>query len=290
MTKNTSIRKFGERALAWIERIVDRHHTELVKEDVPRGFRSHVLVLRLTGLWPVKNDSLWYKWLTVAFILLLGIFPSLLLFVTLRYANSVEEAMDRSFIGVTCLMDAVKACTIYWQRERIRGLFRIHIRLSRNSARHAANSDRYAQMNFNIHTAMSIIYYSTYSMIVAQNVVAKPEDRIFLSSLPLPYEFAKNPVIYWTVLMYQIVSVGGLVVWVAMADSFYIALMNMNCGHLAELKKCLLDLCTRPTGKFNRDLRFYIDLIDCCKIYENCLRYVSMRSLTQCSELILFGL
>lgn len=54
--------------------------------------------------------------------------------------------------------------------------------------------------------------------------------------------------------------------WVAIEDSLYIALMNIACGHLTQLKERLMRL------NINDDTHFYAELIDCCECYGQCLR------------------
>lgn len=258
------------RALVLLESVVYRQFAVRVKESVPHGFKSHILLLRLTGWWPLKTDSRWYNSLTIASVFLIGISPSLLQTAILFYANTMEEAMDRLFLGLNCWMTVLKVCTIYRRRDCIRQLFCIQAHLSPHTGR-----NRCAQMNFYLHVAIFTVYFSTYCTFVMQSVVAKPEDRILLSTSPFPFTLAGNEVVCWTVLVYQIISVAGLIAWVALADSFYMAFMNIACGYLEAFEEKLKVLGIRSADKEIVDLHFYKDLMECCQMYEDCLRCVT---------------
>lgn len=75
--------------------------------------------------------------------------------------------------------------------------------------------------------------------------------------------------------MYQVVAcLIFSVLETGMQDSLYVGLMYTGCGHLDELKRRLANLgTTQFDDGENRDFRFYKDLMDCCRRYENCLRF-----------------
>lgn len=88
-----------------------------------------------------------------------------------------------------------------------------------------------------------------------------------------PYDFAQNDAVYMAVLVNQVASAACAVMWAATEDVIPIALMNMACGHLAELKKQLEHLGSDGGGSGeDRNRWFYMDLVDCCQPYEDCLR------------------
>lgn len=82
------------------------------------------------------------------------------------------------------------------------------------------------------------------------------------------------------VLVYQVAITACAVIWVGMEDAITIALLNVNCGHFAELKQRLQQLGDGGGGGGggggsgeDRNRWFYRDLMECCQRYENCLKY-----------------
>lgn len=51
----------GARVTSWVQRL----YTAVVTEDIPHGFRSQVLLMRVTGAWPTTDNSFLYKCLTI---------------------------------------------------------------------------------------------------------------------------------------------------------------------------------------------------------------------------------
>lgn len=61
---------------------------------------------------------------------------------------------------------------------------------------------------------------------------------------------------------------------VATQDSLFVAMVNIVCGHVRQLKVRL-----RHLGEDDGDnSKFYKDLMDCCKRYEECLRWETQLS------------
>lgn len=110
---------------------------------------------------------------------------------------------------------------------------------------------------------------------MVQSLLAAPEEAHWRSTTHLPYEFTQRRTVYWTVFAYEAMTGLGLVIWASMEDPFYVALINMNCGHLIELKERLSRL--GADGIDDNDLLFYKELVECCKRYEGCLRSVGSR-------------
>lgn len=248
-----------------IDRIIN---AALLNEYVPTGWRTHVFVMRVTGVWPTPNDSGSYKWLTMAFFFCVGILNPLLQFFNFFFVMSIQDAMDFSFLTLTCIATSCKVAIIYWQRHHIRELHRIHADLLRR----AEHNDRVAHINYDLHMFTGLVYILCWFGFLVQCAIAEPDARMWLSTSRWPYEFARCRAVYFSVMVFQAASNLFMVIWCGTADSFYMALMNTACGHLADLKKRLLELGTDPEDGGERDSWFYGDLVDCCMRYEDVLR------------------
>lgn len=244
-------------------------YESVVKENIPFGFRSHVFVLRLMGLWPSTNDSPKYKWLTIGITVAVGILLPLLLFANVFYVDTIPDIMDQQCFSLTCLATVFKAAVLYWRRDNIRHFFRIHVKLMHDVSR----TDRIIGKNQIAHVSLTMLNMSAWAASGIQIFLSEPGEAFLPSTANFPYDFAQRRSVYWLVLAYQIL--GGFIIGVcatATLDSFYLAAMNTACGHVAELKERLGDLGTRTARGDDCDLRFYQELVVCCKRYENCSR------------------
>lgn len=263
----------SSRISEWFTRTYDRIYAAVVEENIPRDFQSHVLALRMMGSWPtLDNNSPWYKWLTVTYYSVFGIFISLSQSMNVLYVNSIEEIMHHSFAALSCWVTIFKVAVIYWRHDSIREYFRIHMNLLRDEQRNTAIDEEVIRINIRVHAFLQAIYNGWTIVAVCQSIFAQPADQILVSTMNMPYAFAQRPTVYWTGLMCQAVANMGITVWAAMADSLYIALINTVCGHMEQLKERLRKLGTEVGEGENRDARFYRELVDCCKCYEQCLR------------------
>lgn len=254
----------------WISRSYDKIYASQVKEYIPRGFRSHVFVMRVTGIWPTADDSAWYKRLTIAFFSFSGILFPLSMFINVVWAKSIQEAMDRLFFSLTLSTVTFKSAVIYWRNENIREIFRIHASLL---PKNAQSNKQIVRVNFTVHLVFTAMYFLTWCAFALQSIFTQDENTILPSTSHWPFEFAQRRWVFWTVLVYQLVGCFTNGVCDApMHDAFYLALLNAICGHVAELKERLRALGSEFVDGEDRDGRFYKDLVNCCKRYEAILR------------------
>lgn len=253
----------------WFNRFGDKIYATHVKETFPSAVRSHVFVMCASGIWQTGVESRPFKWLTFALFIVIGIIFPLSLFANVFFVSSIEEAMDHVFLSLSCWATAFKTAVIYWRRDSIRELFRIHAKLTRDTIRNAKSIDG---VNFGIHAYFTFIYCLEWCTFVVQTSFSAPELALHPSTSRLPYNVADLRSIYWAVLVYQIWCHFVIVVVAAMEDTFYIALMNMACSHVDELEERLKTLGTEFVSGVDRDVQFYRDLIAYCERYENCLR------------------
>lgn len=268
-------------ALQWLLNVRDKIYMPDVEEYVPSGLRSHVFMMRVTGIWPVATvNSSAYKWLTIVIFTVIGTIMPLSMFINVLFAHSMQEAMDYTF-ALTGWATTVKAGVLYWHGDSIRHIFRIHAKLLRGG-QHNANNERIANLNLNTHLSFSVLYFCCLSGLATQTFISLPEHGIFPSTAHFSEDIAKYRMLYWLVLMYQILS--GLIIinWTATQDTFYIALINIICGHVADLKQRLVDLGKADASR--KDLPFYEDIVECCKRYENCLRFDLLFEFLICSH------
>lgn len=143
--------------------IIVRIYTTLLKDeekDIPRDFKSHIFVARITALWPTANDPRWYKYLTITFLFVGMMFP-LLLFVNNFFLTSVADVMSYSFSAVFCATTVLKAGIIYLRRDSIRDLFRTHVALTRVAGINTCHIDRMARMSTRMHVWLTSMYIGT---------------------------------------------------------------------------------------------------------------------------------
>lgn len=243
------------------------------RKDIPREFQSHIILLRISGLWPTAYASCWYHWLTIVMFLSVGVVFSLSLFVNIFVVNSIGESMHSLFLPLSGWATLFKAAVIYYHRDNIRKLFRIHVDLSRDVGRHVEIIARVADTTIRVQIVLVALYSSSWLMVGVQSVVSQPADAMLPSIVFWPYAFAQQRAVHWTVLIIQIVTSGAFIVWVTVADTFNTVLISTACGHVTQLKVRLHHLGTEIVNGENLDLRFYKDVVKCCKHYENCLRY-----------------
>lgn len=162
----------------------------------------------------------------------------------------------------------LKASIFYWRRDHIREIFRLHERLLHGARCNTANNERVVHTNFYMHVFLTSLYFSSWCAILVQVNFAPPDEGIWPSTAHLPYNFANDRNVYLGVLVYQALGNVGNVIWAGIADSFYIALIGIVCGHVTQLKQRLEQLGT----EFDDDSLFYSDLIKYCVMYEDCLR------------------
>lgn len=256
-------------ALVWLKGVCNRIYAITnMEENIRRGFPSHIFMMRVSGIWPMANDSRWYKWLTIAYFLFAGILFPLSLFVNIFYDISIESAMGQCFTALVCGGGAFKTGVMYWQRKSIRDLFRIHAGLLRDVVgHHTASYDRIARMNVRLHTILGTLYAGSWCNCFMQSLFYAPDRRLFASTLYLPYEFARNHAVFSTLLMYQLVFSLLINLWLSTQDILPVALINITCFHVTQLKERL-----RTLGSEVDDLMYYKGLVECCQRYDDCLR------------------
>lgn len=279
---NTMVYPLLCRLLKRFDRIRAQMYDAQVKEVVPRGYQSHVFVMRVLGTWSTVDDSPWYKWLTIVLFLFVGIlYPASVLIVT-YYSVDIAEAINHICLAISCSTTAIKIGVTLWRRDHIRDIFRIHTTLMNTSGSDAVQNDRVARINYLVHVGSITLYSSSVMAVCFQVAVSKPEDGIFPSTAPLPFEFAHRRSVYLGGLVCQIICAYCSVFWAATMDSLFFALINTVCGHVGQLKKRLQSL-----GSQGDDVTFYRELMECCKCYENCLSLA--KSINNVLSLALFA-
>lgn len=254
--------------MKWSSRI----YAALVQEDIPYGLKSHVFVLRMAGLWPMPDDSRYFKWFTFIFVKLALVLFIMSLFLNIFFVDSLQLAIDQIYAVSVCCAMITKACVLHWQRNTIRDLCRIHRKLVRSGGQNEEHYNRVGRMNFNIHAFATAAFIGSWISETGQTIVVDPEHRTLSSTTYYPYEFAHNRVVYLAVLFLQILGAFLVVVVIGVQETLPIVLINTGCGHMEELKRRLQTL-----GSEESDLILYKELIECCQRYEDSLRFDFVR-------------
>lgn len=245
----------------------------VVDEYVPDGMRMFIFELRVLGFWPTPTDSRLYTWTTMALFVLFGFLFPLTMVVNVFFVNSVTEVMDHMFYSVSLYSSTYKLSVTYSNRENIRELFRTHAALSYGVGYNDVHDKRTARMNIIIHTVFMCLYIACCIGFLLQTAFSPPEESVFASTLLYPSDFMHRRAMYLSLLLFQCTGNVISTVWAALNDSFYIALMNMACSHVTDLKYRLNILGARYAANVDRNAIYYKDLMDCCKRYEECSRF-----------------
>lgn len=258
-------------AFAWLPRIGDKIYTAMVKEDIPRGFRSHIFVMRTIGVWPTANDSSKYKWLTVVFFTIFGFAFTLSMIINAVWVTTVQEATDCLHFSLNVWAFIFKSAIIYWRHNEIRELLQIHANLMTSKSKH---NEQMVYVNVRIHIVITIVYIVSCWVFAYQSVLARGENSLYPSTSHFPYEFAQRRTLFWFVMVFQVVSCMISADWAgSMQDSVYSALINANCAQMADLEERLMRLGSDFDGNVvDRDFQFHKELVECCKRYEACAR------------------
>lgn len=257
----------------WFERICNTIYAASVKEDIPKGLRSHVFAMRVTGIWSTPDDSPWYKCLTFTIFFSQLILSPVSMLIVVLYASSIQEAVNYSMLPVPCWSISIKSFILYWQRENVLEIFRVHERLLRRDSSNAIRHGQIAPIYFYIHVIFTSLFCMSWIAAVLQSYFSQPDEAFMPSTAPLPYAFTETRTVYLTVFTYQAMSLIFVVIWGAMEVTFHIALINMTCTHVSQLKLRLESLGTNfDNAVVDKDFEFYKELVECCKQYADCLR------------------
>lgn len=206
----------------------------------------------------------------IGFFFCVGIFFPALLLVNIFCVDTIQQAINSTFMCGVCWLTTFKASVLYWRNDRIRELFRQHVFLA-SAARRDALLDL-VYINIRLQMALCAIYTTTYAAAVTQTLLSSPADAILPSTHFWPFKFAQKSTAYYSLLCAQFVTGVAIVPWITMSDTSYIAFMNTVVVHISELKERLRNLGKQVDDGENADLRFYKDLVECCKEYECCIR------------------
>lgn len=256
-----------------LDRIGGQIYAALVKEDLPRGYRSHVFVMRAMGIWSTADDSPYHQWLTLSIVFFVGALLPLSLFIVAFYTNNIRDAIEHTFLPLNICATIIKTTITYCRCNTLRDIFHIHVKLMNANGANAVHNERVARNNYIVHVCFLSLYLGTMCGVAVHTVITQPEDTLFPSTSLLPYDFAQRRSVFLGGLAYQLLAAYCTIIWVATLDALFFAVINTLCGHLAQLREQLQRLGT-TWGGYNDggDLTFYRDLIDCCQYYEDCAR------------------
>lgn len=249
-------------------------------EYIPHDVHHSIMLFHYSGMWPPLNKSILYDTYTFILFCLLGVTFPITQFMNMFYVNSVEAVIDHFFISITCLNGTFKAINIYVQQKNIRQIFAMHREMLRESDENDPEERvRFAnvtKMNMRIFRFFISLYFTTWSTIVLQVVLSKPQNRLWPSTYNLPYDWARDEQLYLWLLVYQGFSNMIFAIWIGLEDTFPVILMLMLCGHVDRLTKRLQRLGQRRSvveSRNEQNLRYYEELKNCTLYYESCLKY-----------------
>lgn len=246
-------------------RIYENVLTELEDFNIPDDVKPNVVETRLMGMWPTKNDSTAYRGKVVlVYIFCCLLFPTTQI-LNIFAAASIYESLGCVFLSIAHFSIAFRTATFFGQEEKLRQLFSVHAAIKRDAnAENKQIYDRVTRFNIILHIFFQVSYNSAWLAMIAQAIYSST-SLAWPSTSNMPEAIARNRTGYWCVFIYQFCCDVVLILQTASQDSFIISLITMTNGHVAVLKARLRNL---P----NDDYGYFAGLIECCKMYEDCLR------------------
>lgn len=244
-------------------------------EYIPPDLKSNVTLCRIFGMWPPFKKSHLYSLLSIIVLVIIGVGFPLSQLINIPLLSSVDKIMDQFLISCTAIAGTFKGINIYLQQMKIRELFQLHKKMLANHAKDHKERSKFLEIakdNVTILKLFICMYLCGGTGVTLQTIFSSRENKLYLSTYLLPYEFAKSALVYYPVNVYQVLCTFCLCVWNAIADTYPIIMILMLCGHLDTLQAQLENLGIRREKYLNH--KDYVELRNCVLYYQACLRSV----------------
>lgn len=252
-------------------------------EYIPPDLKLNVALYRLSGMWPPLKRSYLYPILSFAILLIIGIGAPFSQLMNIFFVDSVDTAMDQCLISSTVVAGTIKGVNVYLQQSKLRKIFQLHKEMLGKWAKGTDVHEQFekiAKNNVKVVKFFIWMYMAGGTGVALQTIFSTTEKRLYASTYFVPYEFGKNPAVYFPVIVFQVISSFGYCVWNAIEDTYPVILILMLCGHLDTLQMQLINLGIKDNaldlkiGRGPLNQKYYAELRNCVFYYESCLRLV----------------
>lgn len=252
-------------------------------EYIPPDLKSNVVLYRVSGMWPPLKRSYLYPLLSIAILLIIGIGYPFSQLMNIVFIDSIDIITDQCLISSTVVAGTVKGVNIYLQQSKLRKIFQLHKEMSEKWARGTDVREHFktiAKNNVRILNLFIWMYMAGGTGVALQTIFSTPEKRLYASTYYVPFEFGKNPAVYFSVIVFQVICSFFYCFWNAIEDTYPVILILILCGHLDTLQTQLANLGVKEDaadtgiGRDRLSRKYYTELGNCVSYYQSCLRLV----------------
>lgn len=240
--------------------------------------RNHINTFKLFGLWPYfqLKPSLWYRlWSFITFITI-GILFTLSLILSVFYSSSVDKIVDNLIITSSVVVVILKGINLFVNKSKLLELFQLLHRIDSqiHEEKHLSKFSIIFRDCRYLYTAYLYTFMPTVIMLIFQVIFSRPERRMWNSTYLYPYDWAKDPYAYYGGIVFQGISNCCVCYFAISVDTYGIILIKILEGYVEILCDRVQKLGKKDVLAMVPTHLLYSDLINCCKSYENLLRYV----------------
>lgn len=242
--------------------------------DSTKSLKYQLKTFRILGAWkkPSKFSIFYTIWTMILFVIVGFLFP-LSQILSIFFASSISEMVDRMVITSSVVIVVVKAINVYTKQEKLQEFFHVIKRLDKKITEeaHIAQFNEIIKFSQQMYFSFFYSFLSTCVVLVFQTIYSKPSRRLWSSTYSYPYEWAQHPYVYVGGLFFQGIA-NTIVVLFAVSTDTYVAIFNhVLAGHIDVLNDRLQHLGDKEFA-VDADKYHYDELVQCCRIYRDILR------------------
>lgn len=216
-----------------------------------------LIVLRLSGVWQPKDQKpirkLLYNIWTILNVFAFGLLFSLIEFLNIFFVNSADEIVANLMISSTVFVTVIKAYFVIINRKRMLKLFDLIHELDKNVDFDGIQQTfnpilKFSKLLFKI---FGCCYFSCLGILLVDTVFADPAKRFYSSTYSYTYEFTRKPIVYRSVLIFQMLANITSCFMDIGLDTYGIILVYILYGHFDVLATKLSKLGTKGTEQEN---------------------------------------
>lgn len=203
---------------------------------------------------------------------ILGILFPISLILNFFFVDSIIEMVDRSVITSSVIVVVLKALNLYATRSGFDEFLKIIKILDGeiHEESHIFQMNATIKLSHQLYFCYLFPYVSTCGLLAFQTLFSAPANRLWQSTYSYPFKWAQNNQIYTSGLFIQGFANTCIVFFAVAADTYGVILIHILSTHINILQE-RLKILGKPKH-FTAEDNFN-QLIYCCKIYENILRY-----------------
>lgn len=196
------------------------------------------------------------------------------------FVQSMNQVVDNLVITSSLIMASVKGIIVFLNQRKLKRLFSMLEELDigiKSSAEEAMFEGIFAESRTLLRMFL-VAYLSAWSCLASQMWWSNTDQILWSSTYLYPIDALQARSIYLGVLIYQCFSNLCICVIDTSADTYGVILNHILGGHIEVLGMRVRQLGQGYGKDRLRDREAGVTLIECVKIYELCLRYVTLAS------------